>query len=172
MHVAPADDWLAWRRSVDAALAAEHRAPKLVAELPYPVSPYGGTAAPTALWLVASNHGSFDGSQASQPWLSRMGRLAHAGIAATVPYQLGVATGQVRLRLLTGALNVVTNAITLSSGSTGEAVFRWLHGIAPWDSGEAFLYVEARRTSGAGDVLIGYPYITQVDPTDCTTTGV
>lgn len=164
-------EWQEWRRSVDEALDAEHRAPQLLPDLAYPFAPYGGAAGPSSLWYIPVTNGAFDGSQASQPWLGRMTRCVHKSLLVRVPWTTdGGTTGEVRLFTSPNA----TSAVALPAASSGIVTFNWLHGITPWLAADFGVFVEARRTGGAGGVNIGYPLggVIQRDPRGATVTGI
>jgi hypothetical protein len=174
---APSDDYLKWRKSVDDRLNAEHRAPQLIEGLTYPLAPYGGAGAPTGLWYIPVTAATFTRLQDSEPWLCTMERLVRKGILVRVPWTTDAATtGELRLEGGGGIQGLTPNeptaAVVLPAASSGIVTFRWLHGAPLWGVG-ASLFVAARRTGGAGNVNIGYPFggVVQIDPRGCTVTG-
>lgn len=170
--------FLETQRDLEARATGEHRAPALMPELPYPAAPYGGAGAPSATWYVPVTAATFDHSQATQPWLARVARIVRTGFIVRVPWSTDAATtGEVRLYGDAGfpaGANNPTSAVALAANSSGIVDFRWLHGVDPWDATDAAIFIEARRTGGAGNVNIGYPLggVIQADPRNCTPTGL
>jgi hypothetical protein len=60
------------------------------------------------------------------------------------------------IRLANVSAGTFTNAIALPAGFNGFAEFRWLHGLPIGNLGPFYFRLQARRTSGAGNVNV-YP---------------
>ena len=106
-------------------------------------------------------------------WDTIMDRLCHAGLFVQFDWQTQAGTtGEVRATLFGGLY--VTSVITLGAASSGTATFRWKHALPLWTTTGVSASIEARRTGGANNVRIGPPLsgLVQVDPRNCTLTGV
>lgn len=103
---------------------------------------------------------------------SRVDLITSEGLYAWVTAGSDVGTtGEFRLR--DGWSGATTAAVAVPDGSTGtEQQFRWLHGEA-LSAGPITFELQARRTSGAGDVRVYAPYgLNLVDPSLCVADGV
>lgn len=162
---------VAWKRDVERKLD-ETSPGELSPPVAYTASPYGGSGPPDASWYIPVTAATFDGTQASQPWVTRLDRVCRMGFGCKVRWITDASTtGEVRL-WMTGAPNNPTTAIALPAGQSGIATFRWLHGWPPWSGVDPWITIEARRTGGAGNVRIGLPIGYQVGPKGCTVGGV
>lgn len=134
-------------------------------------SPYGGDGPPGTDWYVPVIASVFDSTQPCQPWAIVMDRIFKLGITATIPWRTDSGTtGEMRLTI---PVIAESSAISLPANSSGNVSFAWLHGVDPYQFYDLFMFVEARRTGGAGEVHVGQPYhVSQVGPEGCTVAGV
>jgi hypothetical protein len=150
----------------------DERNGQLIAPVPYPATPFGGGGAPSSTWYIPITAAAFDGSQATQPWIIVLDRVARFGVKVQVPWTTDATTaGQLRLSM-GFALNSPTSPIVLPANSSGVASFKWLHGWPLWEGANVWIVVEATRTVGAGNVNIGFPRASLVGPEDCTVSGL
>ena len=155
--VRPEQQALAWKRSVDKQLNEESQSGQLISPQPWPATPFGGASPPSSLWYIPVTSATFTGTQVSQPWIIGIDIITHTGLKVSVPWTTDSGTsGELRLTL-PGAANSPTSPKTLAASSSGVAVFTWLHGWVPYVGSGLFVYIEARRTGGAGNVNVGYP---------------
>lgn len=97
--------------------------------------------------------------------------VTHKGVSLTAVVSTDVGTvGEVRLKNIdTGA---TTSVVSIGSGSSIEQGFNWLHG-SLLGGGPVRFDLEARRVSGAGNVIVYQPYtLAMADPGSCTATGL
>lgn len=97
--------------------------------------------------------------------------ITHKGVSVSVIVSCPVGTtGEVRLRNADGG--AVTSVVAIGSGAQVGQTFQWLHG-STLGGGPVRFDIEARRTSGAGDVIVYQPYtLAMADPLQCTSTGL
>ena len=170
----PQDRELAWRKGVERQLKERSQTSQLVVPYAWPASPYGGNGPPTGYWYIPVIAGTFDGSQATQPWVVQLDRVAHRAIQIAIPWATDTGTsGELRLKIDIGAPNSPSSVRTLAVASSGVATYNWLHGLVPFANNDVWLIIEARRTGGAGNVNIGYPQggAVQGDATGATVGG-
>lgn len=122
--------------------------------------------------LATITSGSFS---STGDFLGRVPSFVHQGLMLRVAYSSDVGTtGEIQVQLLDASLAVLatSNAFTVASGSGGTAVtLRWLHGVS-LPGPETLIAVSGRRTSGAGNVLVGRPYLAYfVGPDDMVAGG-
>lgn len=77
-------------------------------------------------------------------------------------------TGEITVRASTGA---ETDPFVLTAGTTDGTFVRWLHGYTP-GTGPLSLRLRARRTAGAGNVVLFTPQAYLQEPTACSSGGV
>ena len=148
---------------------------QLVQPIPSPFIRTGGTGSSSYLDYAEVTQATFDGTSNSRPWETNLDRLVHRGLSLKIPWSNpGGVASEIRLALVTPSGTLYTSAVATTAGTTGRTTFRWLHDADPWEGQDLPLYVEARRTSGSFVAHIGPPIggACQVDPTDCTTTGL
>jgi len=148
---------------------------QLVTPTPYPASPFGGVSPPDAMWYIPVTSAVY-GVQVAQPWFIFLDRAFKLGFSIVIPWKTDSGTtGEIRLaEFFNIAPNGPTSAIALPANSVGNVAFKWLHGIPLYTSFDVYITVEARRTSGAGNVSIGYPLGggLQCGPEGCTVDGL
>lgn len=156
----------AWMADVETRLSALELRPQVVAPLGLSPSPLGTAGTFTVDWeweITAAGFGI--------TWEAQVSRWSRQAVWAEIPWRTDAATtGQVRIE---ASFGTTSSAITLAANSSGTATFRWLHSQDIWNpSASLALWVTAGRTSGAGNVVIGYPYLALVDPAGATLTGL
>jgi len=177
MRLQPHDQELAWRRSVDKQLADRQNA-QLIAPQAWPAAPFGGATYPSGYWLIPVVAATFNSSnQATIPWIVQIDRVSHRAFSIDIPWVTDAGTtGEMRLAVINPpAPNSPTSAVAMGAGASGTTGFRWVHGLEPFTSGsDIWFQIEARRTSGTGNVYIGYPRGggSMVSPENCTASGV
>lgn len=135
--------------------------------------PFGGAISPGG--FIAITHEAFDGDVNGRPWAVLLWSIVHRGFRVRVPVLTEAGTtGEVRLALDVDGEMYYTDIVNVPDSILTFANFAWQHQVPPRTGEEVWLYVEARRTSGAGVVMVSYPPggLAQVPPHGCTDTGI
>lgn len=128
--------------------------------IPFPMIP--GLNIDAALGAIVT------GAAFTSAWLAVVPRIARSALRVEIPWFTPAATtGEVYISLGSGSSSV----IALGAGASGTAIFNFLHGQRLW-SGIVTSAVFARRTAGAGNVMIYQPRCWLIDPAGCTVTGL
>lgn len=157
-------DDAAWMSEVETRLSALELRPQVIAPIGLSPAPVGGGIL-TVEWEVEITGATF-----GTVWEAQVSRWSRQALWGVVPWRTEAGTtGELRLE---ASFSTTTNAVSLPANSSGTATFRWLHGQDVWSpSASLAAWVTARRTGGANDVIIGYPYLALVDPAGATLAG-
>lgn len=157
-------DALGWQAQVETRLSALEARPQVIPPVPLAAAPL--SAYPSADWYQPVTAGSW-----TVYWQAQVSRWSHQALWAVVPWRTAAATtGELRIE---ASFSTTSSAVSLAAGSSGTATFRWLHSQVIWSpSASGAAWVTAYRSSGAGDVEIGYPYLALLDPAGATLAGI
>lgn len=150
-------------------VGAFEQRPKVQPALFYQAVPYQSSVAPNASWYSGHTNAAL-GDSGGSPWAIPLPRVGRIGAYCRVAWTTDAATtGELRLTAQSGTK--LAAVIALAAGSSGVAVWKWLHGLTIWQGAVNFdLY--ARRSGGAGTVYVQAPVFALVDGEGCTLTGV
>lgn len=102
-------------------------------------------------------------------WTGRSPEIPRPGVLARASFQTtGTAAGDARVVVTSPSGTATSRVLSIPNGYSSVDALGWQHGLPLWVSGTVTVEIQARMTSGVGDIRVGQPTLMWIDPRGCT----